>query len=73
MTIVERGSRLIGREDPEISEAIAGILRAEGIAIRLGAECIRLARTQEGVTVGLDCSDGSPVVVGSDVLLVMRI
>ena len=69
VTIVERASALISREDPEISEAIADILRAEGIAIRLGAECIRLARTQEGVTVGLDCSDGSPVVVGSDVLL----
>ena len=46
VTIVERGSRLIGREDPEISDAIADILRAEGIAVRLGAECIHLARTR---------------------------
>jgi pyruvate/2-oxoglutarate dehydrogenase complex dihydrolipoamide dehydrogenase (E3) component len=69
VTIVERGSRLISREDPEISDAIADILRAEGIALRLGAECIHLARTEEGVTVGVDCPDGSPVVVGSDVLL----
>jgi pyruvate/2-oxoglutarate dehydrogenase complex dihydrolipoamide dehydrogenase (E3) component len=69
VTIVERGSRLIGREDPEISDAIADIFRAEGIALRLGAECIRLARTQNSVTVGLNCRDGSPEVVGSDVLL----
>jgi pyruvate/2-oxoglutarate dehydrogenase complex dihydrolipoamide dehydrogenase (E3) component len=69
VTIVERGSRLIGREDPEISDAIADILRAERIALRLGAECIHLARTQNSVTVGLDCRDGSPDVVGSDVLL----
>jgi pyruvate/2-oxoglutarate dehydrogenase complex dihydrolipoamide dehydrogenase (E3) component len=69
VTIVERESRLIGREDPEISGAIADILRAEGIALRLAAECIRLARTQNSVTVGLECRDGSPEVVGSDVLL----
>ena len=69
VTIVERGSRLIGREDPEISDAIADILRAEGIALRLGAECIHLARTENSVTVGLDCRDGSPLVDGSDVLL----
>jgi pyruvate/2-oxoglutarate dehydrogenase complex dihydrolipoamide dehydrogenase (E3) component len=69
VTIVERGSRLIGREDPEISDAIADIFRAEGIALRLGAECIRLARTQNSVTVGLNCRDGSPEVVGSHVLL----
>ena len=69
VTIVERGSRLIGREDPEISDAIADILRAEGIAVRLGAACIHLARTQNGVTVGLDCQDDLPDVVGSDVLL----
>jgi pyruvate/2-oxoglutarate dehydrogenase complex dihydrolipoamide dehydrogenase (E3) component len=69
VTIVERRSRLISREDPEISDAIADILRAEGIALRLGAECIHLARTQDGVTVGVDCPDGPPVVAGSDVLL----
>src|SRR4051812_46974619 len=70
VTIVELGSRLIGREDPEISDAIADILLGEGIALRLGAECIHLARTQNNsVTVGLDCRDGSPEVFGSDVLL----
>ena len=69
VTIVEKGPRLISREDPEISDAIADILRAEGIALRLDAECIHLARTQNSVTVGVDCRDGSPEVVGSDVLL----
>jgi len=69
VTIVERGSRLIGREDPEISDAIADILSAEGITLRLCAECIRLARSQNSVTVGIDCRDGSPEVVGSHVLL----
>ncbi len=44
VTVIERGPRLIGREDPDVSDAIKTILEAEGIAVRLGAECIRFAR-----------------------------
>src|SRR5579862_9139507 len=40
VTIVEMGPRLIGREDPDVSEAVAGILTAERIALRLAAKCI---------------------------------
>jgi pyruvate/2-oxoglutarate dehydrogenase complex dihydrolipoamide dehydrogenase (E3) component len=69
VTIVERQPRLIGREDPDISEAVREILAGEGIAIRTGAECIRLARHEGGISVGVDCQDGEPAVVGSHVLL----
>jgi pyruvate/2-oxoglutarate dehydrogenase complex dihydrolipoamide dehydrogenase (E3) component len=69
VTIVERQPRLIGREDPDISEAVREILAGEGIAIRTGAECIRLARHESGISVGVDCQDGEPAVVGSHVLL----
>ncbi|GEP05319.1 FAD-containing oxidoreductase [Methylobacterium oxalidis] len=69
VTVVERGARLVGREDPEISEAIAEILRAEGIALRLGAECVRLAPHPDGVAVGVTCTEGAPEIVGSDLLL----
>ncbi len=58
VTVVERAPALIGREDPEISEAIRGILEAEGIAIRTGADCIRLATHSDGVAVGVTCSRG---------------
>jgi pyruvate/2-oxoglutarate dehydrogenase complex dihydrolipoamide dehydrogenase (E3) component len=69
VTVVERGPRLIAREDPEISEAVADILRAEGVALRLGATCLRLGPHAEGVAVGVDCPEGPPEIVGSDVLL----
>lgn len=69
VTIVEKGPRLIGREDEEISDAIAGILTAEGIAVRTNAACISLAPDTQGVRVGVDCTDGPPSVSGSDVLL----
>ena len=69
VTVVEKGPRLVGREDEEISEAIREILTGEGIDVRTGAECIRLARHARGVEVGVDCEEGEPSSVGSHVLL----
>ncbi|MDQ0473382.1 FAD-containing oxidoreductase [Labrys wisconsinensis] len=69
VTVVEKGPRLVGREDEDMSQAIREILEGEGIAVRTGAECIRFAPHAEGVAVGLDCSEGAPEVIGSDVLL----
>lgn len=69
VTVVERGSRLIGREDEDISDAIRDILAAEGIQLRTGATCIAFARHQDGVAVTVDCTAGAPEIVGTDVLL----
>src|SRR5918996_4474413 len=40
VTIVERGPRLIQREDEDVSENIKTILEGEDITLRLNAECI---------------------------------
>ncbi|KRA57469.1 mercuric reductase [Caulobacter sp. Root656] len=74
VTVVEMGPRLIGREDPEISGAVRQILQAEGVNIRLNAECISFAPAMsedggQGVCVHVTCEDGAPQVVGSHVLL----
>ena len=69
VTIVEKGPRLIGREDEEVSRAVRDILEAEGIAVRTGAECIRFAPQADGIGVGVDCTEGPPEIVGSHVLL----
>jgi pyruvate/2-oxoglutarate dehydrogenase complex dihydrolipoamide dehydrogenase (E3) component len=69
VTIVEKGPRLITHEDPDISDATREILEAEGIAVRLGAECIRLAPHGDDVAVGVDCTTGAPEILGSHVLL----
>ncbi|ODR92782.1 FAD-containing oxidoreductase [Sinorhizobium alkalisoli] len=69
VTVIEKGPRLISREDPEVSDAIRAILEKEGIHIRLNAECIRFAKQADGISAGVDCTSGAPEVVGSDVLL----
>jgi pyruvate/2-oxoglutarate dehydrogenase complex dihydrolipoamide dehydrogenase (E3) component len=69
VTVVEKGPRLIAREDEEVSAALRAILEGEGIAIRAGAECIGFARHGAGVAVSLDCTAGAPQITGSDVLV----
>lgn len=69
VTVVERGPRLVAREDDDVSAAIREILEAEGIAVRTGAECIAFAPAPDGVAVRVDCASGAPEVIGSDVLL----
>ena len=69
VTVIEMGDRLIGREDPEISDAVREILEAEGIKIRLKAECISFSPCPEGVCVHVTCEADEPQVTGSHVLL----
>jgi len=69
VTIVEMGSRLIQREDEDISEAIKEILENEGINIRFNAECIAVEKHGDKVAINVDCSTGDKKVLGSHLLL----
>ncbi len=69
VTIVEKGPRLIGREDEDVSEAVREILEIEGIRIRPNAKCISLAKRDSRIAVGIKCDEGPPEVVGTHVLL----
>jgi pyruvate/2-oxoglutarate dehydrogenase complex dihydrolipoamide dehydrogenase (E3) component len=71
VTVIEKSSRLVAHEDEDISAAIKQILEAEGIALRLNAECIRFDPSGAEIAVGVDCASGAPVVTGSHVLLAM--
>jgi len=69
VTVVEMGPRVVAREDEDVSLAIQDFLRAEGIELRLGAECIGLRKEAEGLSIGLDCKDGTPREDGTHLLL----
>jgi pyruvate/2-oxoglutarate dehydrogenase complex dihydrolipoamide dehydrogenase (E3) component len=69
VTIVEMGSTLIGREDPDISSAIRDVCAEEGIAIRLDARCISLAAEGDSIAARVECTTGEPAVTGSHLLL----
>jgi pyruvate/2-oxoglutarate dehydrogenase complex dihydrolipoamide dehydrogenase (E3) component len=70
VSVVERGPRLVAHEDVDVSDAVADVLRSEEIALRLGAECIRLEKgANGGALVHVSCEDGDPSVAASHVLL----
>ncbi len=69
VTIVEKRSRLVSREDPDVAESIGNILEEEGVTIRTDAECIAAEPDGEGVRVTLDCGDDPRVVSGSHLLV----
>jgi pyruvate/2-oxoglutarate dehydrogenase complex dihydrolipoamide dehydrogenase (E3) component len=69
VTIVEKGPRLIAREDEDVSACVQSILEAEGIQIRTSAECTHLASHAAGVTVGTNCTSGESDISASHVLL----
>jgi pyruvate/2-oxoglutarate dehydrogenase complex dihydrolipoamide dehydrogenase (E3) component len=69
VTVVEMGPRLVGREDEDVSLAIQEILRADGIALRLGAQCLSVQKESGGLSVGLDCTEGAPRERGTHLLL----
>lgn len=68
VTVVEKGPRLVSREDPDVSDAIRGILEAEGIDVRTEAECIHFTPHGDQVEVGLHCGS-DPALLATHVLL----
>ena len=69
VTVIEMAPRLIAREDEDVSMGVPDVLEAEGIELRLNATCMSVAKHGNGVMVNVDCTEGSPQVVGSHLLL----
>src|SRR5260370_11975691 len=49
VTIVQSGAQLIRREDPDVAEEIASILKQDGIEILLNAKAERVAKSAAGI------------------------
>ncbi|HEY4251433.1 MAG TPA: FAD-containing oxidoreductase [Roseomonas sp.] len=68
VTVIERGPRLIGREDADVSEQVRAILAAEGVGFRLGAG-IRGVAAADGIAVEIDGAGGAETIRGSHLLV----
>jgi pyruvate/2-oxoglutarate dehydrogenase complex dihydrolipoamide dehydrogenase (E3) component len=69
VSVVEMGPRLVAREDEDVSLEIQEFLRAEGVELRLDAECITVQKEADGVSVGLNCKSGADREFGTHLLL----
>ncbi|MBY4631892.1 FAD-containing oxidoreductase [Rhizobium croatiense] len=65
VSVIEHGPKLASREDEDISDAIAEILRSEGIRVHTDAKDIGFARNGDGVSV----TAGSAKIDASHVLI----
>jgi pyruvate/2-oxoglutarate dehydrogenase complex dihydrolipoamide dehydrogenase (E3) component len=70
VTLVAPSERLLAREDPDVSEALEGVFRAEGLALALGHQVTRVSRAAHGGTPEIEVAlaDGS-VLRGSHLLV----
>lgn len=69
VTILEKGPRLLSREDEDASDGIRRILEEEGIAFCLDAECFAYERAGSGIRVRFECKKLTEAIVGSHLLL----
>ncbi len=66
VTVIEGASRLIGHEDPEISDAVRQILEAEGIEVKLST---KTTKVEAGIRVSVEGAGGSATIEASHLLL----
>src|SRR5262245_8211448 len=69
-TILEHGPQLLGREDPDVADALQQLLASEGVEVLLGADVAAVeGRSGDGVRLRVRTAEGQRVVGGSHVLV----
>jgi pyruvate/2-oxoglutarate dehydrogenase complex dihydrolipoamide dehydrogenase (E3) component len=69
VTIIQRGKQLMSREDADVAEAVAEIMRQDGIEVLLGAHPRRVEQGDRKIRVTVDAPDGERAVEGSHLLV----
>ena len=70
VTIIQRGDQLLSHEDEDVAEAVADILRDDGIDVRLGAEATAVDQAGDGtISVTIDHEGDTRTVSGSHLLV----
>ena len=69
VTVVQRGGQLVPREDADVGEAVAEILRGEGLEVMLQADALAVESTTEGIKLALRTPEGGRELRGSHLLV----
>ncbi len=70
VTIIQRGAQLLAREDKDVAEAVADVLREDGIEVLLKTAATRVTRTPDGkIELMVSTSEGERVLSGSHILV----
>ncbi len=69
VTVVQRGAKLFGREDPDVADAVADILREDGIEILFESSPAKVETSGSGVSLTIRSPKGERHLEGSHLLL----
>ena len=69
VTVIELASRLIAREDEDVSQAVAGFLTDEGIDIRVNSRVVAVEKKGSGLALSVETAGQRSQVVGTHLLL----
>ena len=69
VTVINRGERLLAREDEDVSEAVLEIMRGEGVTIELGASPVNVRKDERGsIVLTVTTTAGDKQISGSHLL-----
>ena len=71
VTVVQRGPQLLSREDADVAEAVAEVLRQDGIDVLLSTEILRAGRDSDAVQLQLRTLEGERSLEGSHLLVTL--
>lgn len=70
VTIIQRGAHLLAREDDDVADAVADILREDGIEILLQTAPSRVLKQSDGqIQLTIQAPDGEHTLIGSHLLI----
>jgi pyruvate/2-oxoglutarate dehydrogenase complex dihydrolipoamide dehydrogenase (E3) component len=68
VTIVQRGPQLLSREDADVAEAVAEVLRDDGVEVLLRTSALRAGRGDGGIQLTVHTPEGDCTLSGSHLL-----
>ena len=69
VTVIELGPRLISREDDDVSQALAGFLKEEGIDVRVDSKIIGVEKEGNSIAVNIESTGGISQITGTHMLV----
>jgi len=69
VTVVQRSGQLMGREDPDVAEAVADIMREDGIEVLLNTQTTRATQDDGQILLMVDTPEGDRTLEGSHLLV----
>ncbi len=69
VTVIQRSARLLGREDADIADAVAEVLREDGVTVLLETATVAVRRTVDGVALRVKGPEGERELRGTHLLV----